>query len=180
MKITLLYQVSSYIRVKKQRNIKNWDQQNDLVIRGFCYIRPLYNEVPLYFTVTRKVCIFVCSVHRLSLLHAQGELSYLFFSTESLVAIFFVFIFLRPWNLKVFRLIFQLWLWVNNASPITHGSKNLHVDAKINLRTNFTSIPGIRIEIRRSWKLLLKGICCFLRDLTMLINSLYAPTRVYH
>ena len=47
MKITLLYQVSHYIRVKKQRNIKNWDQQNYLVIRGFCYIRPLYNEVPL-------------------------------------------------------------------------------------------------------------------------------------
>ena len=48
MKITLLYQVSHYIRVKKQRNTKSWDQQNYLVIRGFCYIRPLYNEVPLY------------------------------------------------------------------------------------------------------------------------------------
>ena len=48
MKITLLYQVSHYIRVKKQRTIKSWDQQNYLVIRGFCYIRPLYNEVPLY------------------------------------------------------------------------------------------------------------------------------------
>ena len=48
MEITLLYQVSHYIRVKKQRNIKSWDQQNYLVIRGFCYIRPLYNEVPLY------------------------------------------------------------------------------------------------------------------------------------
>ena len=48
MKITLLYQVSYYIRVKTQRNIKSWDQQNYLVIRGFCYIRPLYNEVPLY------------------------------------------------------------------------------------------------------------------------------------
>ena len=48
MKITLLYQVSHYIRVKQQRNIKSWDQQNYLVIRGFCYIRPLYNEVPLY------------------------------------------------------------------------------------------------------------------------------------
>ena len=47
MKITLLYQVSHYIRVKKQSNIKSWDQQNYLVIRGFCYIRPLYNEVPL-------------------------------------------------------------------------------------------------------------------------------------
>ena len=50
MKITLLYQVSHYIRVKKQRNIKSWDQQNYLVITGFCYIRPLYNEVPLYFS----------------------------------------------------------------------------------------------------------------------------------
>ena len=47
MKITLLYQVF-HIRVKKQRNIKSWDQQNYLVIRGFCYIRPLYNEISLY------------------------------------------------------------------------------------------------------------------------------------
>ena len=51
MKITLLYQVSHYIRVKKQRNIKSWDQQNYLVIRGFCYIRPRYNEVPLYWQI---------------------------------------------------------------------------------------------------------------------------------
>ena len=51
MKITLLYQVSHYMRVKRQRNTKSWDQQNYLVIRGFCYIRPLYNEVPLYNTV---------------------------------------------------------------------------------------------------------------------------------
>ena len=48
MKITLLSQVSHYIRVKKQRYIKSWDHQNYLVVRGFCYIRPLYNEVPLY------------------------------------------------------------------------------------------------------------------------------------
>ena len=48
MKITLLYQVSHYIRVKKNIYIKSWDQQNYIVIRGFCYIRPLYNEVPLY------------------------------------------------------------------------------------------------------------------------------------
>ena len=32
-----------------KKNTKGWDQQNDLVIRGFCYIRPLYNEVPLYY-----------------------------------------------------------------------------------------------------------------------------------
>ena len=55
MKITLLYQVSHYIRVKKQRNIKTWDQQNYLVIRGFCYIRPLYNEVPLYKCMGQSV-----------------------------------------------------------------------------------------------------------------------------
>ena len=42
------------IGVKKQRNIKSWEQQNYLVIRGFCYIRPLYNEVPLYI----KIIIF--------------------------------------------------------------------------------------------------------------------------
>ena len=39
---------------KKLRNIKSWDQQNYLVMRGFCYIRPLYNEVPLYFIHTRQ------------------------------------------------------------------------------------------------------------------------------
>ena len=44
----VIYQVSHYIRVKKQRNIQSWDQQNYLVIRGFCYIRPLYNKVSLY------------------------------------------------------------------------------------------------------------------------------------
>ena len=49
MKITLLYQVFHYIRAKKQRSIKSWDQQNYLVITGFRYIRPLYNEVPLYW-----------------------------------------------------------------------------------------------------------------------------------
>ena len=43
MKLTLIYQG------KKQKYMyKSWDQQNDLVIRGFCYIRPLYNKVPLY------------------------------------------------------------------------------------------------------------------------------------
>ena len=56
MKITLLYQVSHYIRVKKQRNIKSWDQSNYLVIRGFCYIRPLYNEVPLYYQSDASYC----------------------------------------------------------------------------------------------------------------------------
>ena len=30
MEIALLYQVSPYIRVKKQQNTKSWDQQNYL------------------------------------------------------------------------------------------------------------------------------------------------------
>ena len=56
MKITLLYHVSHFIRVKTQRNIKSWDQQNYLVIRGFCYIRPLYNEVSLYHKNSLYAC----------------------------------------------------------------------------------------------------------------------------
>ena len=61
MKITLLYQVSPlyqdkkispYIGGKKKTTGKQYKelgpyQQNYLVIRGFCYIRPLYNETPL-------------------------------------------------------------------------------------------------------------------------------------
>ena len=61
MKITLLYQVSHYIRVKKQRNIKSWDQQNYLVITGFCYIGPLYNEVPLY---PHFLCLYCTGMKR--------------------------------------------------------------------------------------------------------------------
>ena len=61
IKITLLYQVSHYIRVRKQRNIKNWDQKDYLVIKGFSYIRPLYNEVPLYQVNSVETAIlFVC------------------------------------------------------------------------------------------------------------------------
>ena len=37
MKITLLYQVSHYIRVKKQRNRESWDQQKYLVKRVLLY-----------------------------------------------------------------------------------------------------------------------------------------------
>ena len=52
MKITLLYQGSHYIRVKKTKKYKELGPAgpsiNYLVIRGFCYIRPLYNEVSLY------------------------------------------------------------------------------------------------------------------------------------
>ena len=60
MKITLLYQISHNIRVKNLRNTKSWDQQNYLVIRGFCYIPPLYNEVPLYNKVLGTMKFFCC------------------------------------------------------------------------------------------------------------------------
>ena len=73
MKITVLYQVSHYIRVKKQRNIKSWDQQNYLVIRGFCYIRPRYNEVPLYQCLAGLiVCVFFL-LNFSGCLHLPGE-----------------------------------------------------------------------------------------------------------
>ena len=57
----LLYQVSHYIRVEKQRNIKCWDQLNHLVIRGFCYSRPLYNEVSLYMAFIHNLFPFFSS-----------------------------------------------------------------------------------------------------------------------
>ena len=89
MKITLLYQVSHYIRVKKQRNIKSWDQQNYLVIRGFCYIRPLYNEVPLYsiqslltFTECRysQLCPSQIIAYKVKGLFKSSSLYFLFFT----------------------------------------------------------------------------------------------------
>ena len=46
----------------------SWDQQNYLVIRGFCYIRPLYNEVPLYMFLS------ICVIFFQSL--KQGPVSY--------------------------------------------------------------------------------------------------------
>ena len=76
MKITLLYQVSHYIRVKKQRNIKSWDHLNHLVIRGVCYIRPLYNEAPLYN-------IF-CSIISMSPTFVQDPLFFQSFIQEKL------------------------------------------------------------------------------------------------
>ena len=54
MNITLIYPVF-HIRVKKQRNIKSWEQQNYLVIRGFCYTQPLNNEVSLYKNVRHSL-----------------------------------------------------------------------------------------------------------------------------
>ena len=75
MKITLLYQVSCYIRVKKQRNIKSWDQQNDLVIRGFCYIWPLYNEVLLYCLWRRNLTGICAITYRLLLMHVMQAIN---------------------------------------------------------------------------------------------------------
>ena len=55
IKVGFLCQDSHYITVKKQRNIKSWDQQGCLVVGGFCYIRPLYNEVPLYSLLRKQI-----------------------------------------------------------------------------------------------------------------------------
>ena len=52
MKKYLIISDLSLYQCKKQRNVKNWDQQNYLVIRWFCYIRPLYNQVALCIRVT--------------------------------------------------------------------------------------------------------------------------------
>ena len=48
MKITFVISSFSLYQGKETKIYKSWDQQNYLVIRGFCYIRPRYNEVPLY------------------------------------------------------------------------------------------------------------------------------------
>ena len=78
MKITLLYQVSHYIRVKQQRNTKSWDQQNYLVIRGFCYIRPLYNEVPLYLPLHPLLHLYInFSKDPYSILHPSSIIPYI-------------------------------------------------------------------------------------------------------
>ena len=55
MKNYLVISGFSLYQVKKTKKYKEWDQQNYLVIRGFCYIRPLYNEVPLYYQVKGKL-----------------------------------------------------------------------------------------------------------------------------
>ena len=47
MKVALLCQVSHYVRVKKSISIESWAQQGGLVVGGICYVRPLYDEVPL-------------------------------------------------------------------------------------------------------------------------------------
>ena len=68
MKITLLYQVSRYIRVKNTKKYKELGPAKwPCYIRGFCYIRPLYNEVPLYMhvlctciSIVSVLCLFVC------------------------------------------------------------------------------------------------------------------------
>ena len=54
MKITLLYQGK---KTKKCKELM--DLQNDHVIRGFCYIRPLYKEVPLYIIIWRKKTLHI-------------------------------------------------------------------------------------------------------------------------
>ena len=62
MKITLLYQVSHYIKLKKQRNIKRWDQQNYLVIlEGFVISDPFITRFHCTcFIDIGSASVFVC------------------------------------------------------------------------------------------------------------------------
>ena len=56
MKITLLYQVSHYIRVKKPKKYKELGPAKlPCYKRVLLYIRPLYNEVPLYKTKSEDI-----------------------------------------------------------------------------------------------------------------------------
>ena len=63
MKITLLYQVSHYIRVKKQKYKELGPAKLPCYKRVLLYIRPLYNEVPLYWqTVLKPAANFIMPV----------------------------------------------------------------------------------------------------------------------
>ena len=48
MEVALLYRVSHCVRARRQGNVESWGQRGYLVMGGFCCIRPLCDEVPLY------------------------------------------------------------------------------------------------------------------------------------
>ena len=48
------WKLPCYCRVKEKGDIKILNAQNFLIIRGFCHIRTLYSEVPLYQIVHNK------------------------------------------------------------------------------------------------------------------------------
>ena len=57
---------------EKKRNIKSCDQLNHLVVRGFSYIRPLYNEVPLYMLDLYLTSFCACNnVHGMDFLFGK-------------------------------------------------------------------------------------------------------------
>ena len=58
MKITLLYQVSHYIRVKRKKKYKELGPAKLPCYNRVCYIRPLYNEVPLYIIIRHLINSF--------------------------------------------------------------------------------------------------------------------------
>ena len=48
MEVALLYRVSHCVRARRQGGVEGWGQRGCLVVGGFCCIRPLCDEVPLY------------------------------------------------------------------------------------------------------------------------------------
>ena len=50
MGVALLCRVSHCVGVKGQGSIGSWDRQGGRLVGGFCDIRPLYDEVPLFCT----------------------------------------------------------------------------------------------------------------------------------
>ena len=80
--------------VKKQRNVKSCDPQNYLVIIGFCYIRPLYNKVPLYqgnfhglkvLHITRFHCIKIMKVLKVIVCNGRRVSEYLREGDETII-----------------------------------------------------------------------------------------------
>ena len=59
---------------RNKRNIKSWDQQNYLVIRGFCYIRPLYKRGSTVLTIRYIVTYSKNRVYVISFCEVKSKL----------------------------------------------------------------------------------------------------------
>ena len=111
---------------KKQRTIEGWDQQNYIVIGGFCYIQSLYNKVPLFKKVVECtvlsgcidtfLCnrgqsnIFCCNWHRITKQSKCQVLSRL--PTSSLQAACWNGKFIDPWSLTMGNSVMSNYQWV--------------------------------------------------------------------
>ena len=96
MRIALLCRVSHCVGVKKQRTLKSWDQRGCLVVGGFCCVRPLYGEVPLYqfpnsvLLLVKGVAISICVLITYTCIHALAFLFNIHFHFNSTVLLTFL------------------------------------------------------------------------------------------